>query len=819
MFSNCYLNCKASILTFLLLGTVFVSQAQQDSVQLILKRLGADDILAPQNPSDMEVVTASRSGQSIANLPVTVHVITKQEIRLNGYNSLGDVLKTVPGMKVSKPGSALEGETFIMRGLLGNQYAKILINGVPIQPSVKGSIGIGEQLPIAQAERIEIIYGPASSVYGLDAMAGVINIITQTTGSGTLAEANIVVGQDNYRHINFAVGGKAGKNKNVFQYMIYGTTSQREDLNFNRDPFLFNTTRYQVEDLVVGNPFFEPPNNVRDTVGRFSDEQVVGFYRSNGAVGYDGTATTPVIRETPQQSYALGLKLNYRNFQFTFDEMYRRDHASIGREPLLFSYSNPGNFIGENIRRTTLTYQNNWDKFDFTTNLSYLRYRMDNLSSFGANYLTGFGRDAFKYEASDDIFAETLLNYTPNERWNLLFGLAFQRSGGLPITNDLAEPFERSDYKAFSTDPLPEHPVYGDFGFNPRSYNNTSFFMQAFHQKGRFSFIAGLRGEYSTNYDTEKLREAFSSITLPFPLLTRFGLVYKTGQKGALRLSLATGFRAPTPNLEYASIALPSIDSDSINYQQVPNETLLPEISNSIEIGYRHAFSEKVHLDVSIFVTTVDNSIDAEFVELDRSVYPLASGTDSVNGQFIPLARTYINDDSTERDLTGLQIVLRAKDILPVWKTSFDAYLTFSAGSERFPDYSAADATLVGGQIDRLRGTPSFIGQFNLSVQPHKNWYLRFESTMMSDWVRRGVTNATQVDGEFSDLFDPVTAGYFNLDMLARYQISKNLQAYTRITNVFNTDYGGIGATGLDVDLFYNPQLLRNIQFGITFTR
>lgn len=811
---------KILLLLFILITLSYTGQAQ-DSLKLTVKRLGADDILAPHNPSDVKVVTASRSGQSIANLPITVHVITKQEISLHGYTTLVDVLKSVPGMKTSKPGSGFEGETFIMRGLVGNSYTKILINGISVQPSVKGTVGIGEQLPITQAERIEVIYGPASSVYGSDAMAGVINIITQKADNGTLAHANIMVGTDNYRHLDFMVGGKAGKNKNVFQYLIYGNTAQREDLNINQSSSVFNTRDYFIEEL-ADNPFEGLPQAAIDNILAMTDEQLVNHYQSLGAAPkYKGTGTIPVVEEYPHQSYALGLKLNYQNFQFTFDEMYRRDHSSLGREPLFFSHADPGNFIGERVQRTALNYQNSWEKFSLTANASYLRYRMDFLSSIGGNYSTGFAGPSHLFEASDDIFVEGLLNYTPNKRWNLLFGTAYQRSGSLPLTNDLDDFFEVDHYKPFSTQKPPAHPTYGDFGFNPQSYSTTSLFFQAYHNKGgRFSWMGGFRLERSSNYDIEEIIRTVGFA--PIPSTIRLGTVYKINDKASLRASISSGFRAPPPSLQYASLALPSYDDsgniqpDSVNYQRLPNESLVPETSFVFELGYRHAFSDHYYLDVSFFHNQISNSINPEVLPVNRSLYPDAAINTVFLNRGFALARTNLNDSESERSISGLQFIFRGKDILPKYKASFDLYLTLSGGFENFPDLTLPDQVVEGGSIERLRGMPSTIAQFNVSFKPNRNWYFRLENVYMSSWIRRGVLTESQVSNE---LFFPETSGFYNLDVIARYQISKNLQGFMRVINVLNKDYGGIGATGLDVDLFYNPQLLRNIQFGITFTK
>ena len=59
---------------------------------------------------------------------------------------------------------------------------------------------------------------------------------------------------------------------------------------------------------------------------------------------------------------------------------------------------------------------------------------------------------------------------------------------------------------------------------------------------------------------------------------------------------------------------------------------------------------------------------------------------------------------------------------------------------------------------------------------------------------------------------------YYTLDIVTRYRISKTFQAFLKINNVFNANYGGIDAYGGNADLRYNPQYGRNFQFGLSFS-
>ena len=174
------LNINIKIIPVLVFAFIYnVTSAQEDSIIIQKDLLTAGNIIKHKKNNEIKVVSASRTRKRIKDLPVTIHVVTHDEIIKNGYVTLADVLKTLPGIRVSQTGSGEMGEMFQLRGLIGNSYTKILVNNQPVKPSVITGMPIESQLPVRQAERIEVIYGPASAIYGADATAGVINIITR----------------------------------------------------------------------------------------------------------------------------------------------------------------------------------------------------------------------------------------------------------------------------------------------------------------------------------------------------------------------------------------------------------------------------------------------------------------------------------------------------------------------------------------------------------------------------------------------------------------------------------------------------------------
>jgi len=160
MKTTCRMNKRLLYTTIIILLLWGGLSAQSDTLLLKPKELGAENIITPVFANDkVKIISGSRFPTEAGELPFSSYVITREEIRLNGYETLVDALKMAPGIFSSQPGSGMEGETFLMRGLLGNTYTKILVNDIPVKPSFIASMPIGAQLPIREAERIEIIYG------------------------------------------------------------------------------------------------------------------------------------------------------------------------------------------------------------------------------------------------------------------------------------------------------------------------------------------------------------------------------------------------------------------------------------------------------------------------------------------------------------------------------------------------------------------------------------------------------------------------------------------------------------------------------------
>ncbi|NMS32049.1 TonB-dependent receptor plug domain-containing protein, partial [Vibrio parahaemolyticus] len=118
------------------------------------------------------VVTANRVEQGINEQLSPIDVISKEQIKDLKVESLAELLKRLPGIQVANNGGPGATSNFYIRGRSGRNVL-VMINGIRVGSSTTGTANLNA-LPIKSVERIEILRGPRASVYGSDAVSGVI---------------------------------------------------------------------------------------------------------------------------------------------------------------------------------------------------------------------------------------------------------------------------------------------------------------------------------------------------------------------------------------------------------------------------------------------------------------------------------------------------------------------------------------------------------------------------------------------------------------------------------------------------------------------
>jgi iron complex outermembrane recepter protein len=154
-------------------------------VGVVLCLLGPGMGFAEDSQSEMMqleevVVTATRTEKVLEDAPASVSVITQEDLAKQNVKTLDEALRVTPGLYAKRTKGMMDSTSSIaIRGFRGDQYTLVLIDGLPVNDAYTGGLEWGT-LPITNIERIEVVRGPASALYGGNAMGGVINVITKT---------------------------------------------------------------------------------------------------------------------------------------------------------------------------------------------------------------------------------------------------------------------------------------------------------------------------------------------------------------------------------------------------------------------------------------------------------------------------------------------------------------------------------------------------------------------------------------------------------------------------------------------------------------
>jgi vitamin B12 transporter len=153
------------------------------------------------------VVTATRIEEKVSEQASPVSVVTREEIDLSGSGLVGDALQGLPGVDVQRKGSPGSMENIKIRGGLAS-HTLVLIDGFPVNsPAIDGAYDVST-LPVGRFDRIEVVRGPQSALYGSNAMSGVVNFLPPRPEGPARFGAGAMAGSFSTLQWNgFAAGG------------------------------------------------------------------------------------------------------------------------------------------------------------------------------------------------------------------------------------------------------------------------------------------------------------------------------------------------------------------------------------------------------------------------------------------------------------------------------------------------------------------------------------------------------------------------------------------------------------------------------------
>jgi vitamin B12 transporter len=192
----------------------------RDIVWAVLLVMVANAAVATaQEPQKLEpvVVTATKIETPTEEVGASVSVVTEDDFRTYHYATVGEALRALPGVEVRRSGSLGKTASITIRGA-NTKQVQVLVDGVRVKSPTLGEVNLADISPDL-IERIEIIRGPQSTLYGADAIGGVINVITKK-GKGPFSGS---VQQEAGNYDTYSSRANVGGSFAIFDYSLSGS--------------------------------------------------------------------------------------------------------------------------------------------------------------------------------------------------------------------------------------------------------------------------------------------------------------------------------------------------------------------------------------------------------------------------------------------------------------------------------------------------------------------------------------------------------------------------------------------------------------------
>ena len=421
-----------------------------------------------QSGSSLQIVSVSKRAENLHEAPATVLVISREDIMNRGYVDLEQVFSDLPGFDVSRTFGPTYSNIY-QRGYRSNNTDRtlFLVDGVEENDLWSNISYWSRQFPVSNVERVEILYGPASTMYGANALVGVVNVITRDpevlAGKKQLGvKANAGWGSYNTKFLDMTVAAK--KNNVSFSTTIKRFTSSEENLSgyseFNYDPNYYNSVDYnsflgvtsnaasfvRTNHIDASNPnFIINRDNKGDTVSVGLTEAGVTAARN-----LDKSALNQKLNGQPigysniSDHWYMNGKLKFTNLQLGYEfwrtqsggTNYYNDNNEAGANngsrwvpKQSFFYMKYDNNISEKVNLMNFSEYRITEVADNSKAVYLLNYSNGSLGSadLAAN-VNPFWVTEFYYQISRQFRNEFKITYNPNSLINLVSGVEVRNS-------------------------------------------------------------------------------------------------------------------------------------------------------------------------------------------------------------------------------------------------------------------------------------------------------------------------------------------------------------------------------------------------------
>jgi outer membrane receptor for ferrienterochelin and colicins len=444
--------------------------------------------------SEVTVVTATRTERALSSLPLPITIITSEAIAKSGVTRLNEILNEQTGIILIPDESGFEG--IQMQGL-DAAYTMILIDGVPLVGRSSGVLDLS-RVSVGNIERIEIVKGASSALYGSEAMGGVINVITKRP------KKDIVEGSLSYRYATFNTNDANANilwKKKKFSANLFANFYSTDGYDLDKTTVLKNVESFY-NYTIQPKLYYDFSENLKLTVSnRFYNQKMDNVALIDSEI-YKGDA-----------------KENEWNSQIKFDHKWS---SKLYSEYELYTtnYKNDSFLNDQNDALYDRTYYNQWlFRPEVRTTLSINNNKLT--GGIGLNYesldRTYFDKDV-KFN-SQYVFIQ--YDYNPTEKWNILAGFRYdnhseyasQLSPKLAINYKFNENFSLKGSVGYGYKAPDFRQLFFDFtnpsvGYTVLGYNVAEDRLNQLESEGQIlkridgiSFDEPLKAESAVNYN------------------------------------------------------------------------------------------------------------------------------------------------------------------------------------------------------------------------------------------------------------------------------------------------------------------------------
>ena len=545
---------------------------------------------------DVTVTTATKTEKNIDGVSASVIVITQKDIERISASTLKDVFEKIPSINAQfgrfpHPSSASKASVSI-RGA-GANGTLILIDGKRLSGETEGPYELN-RIPASMIERIEIVKGSMSTLYGSDAIGGVINIITKKVDKNS-STLDVKYGQNGHgeakeKNVNFTTSGT----KEDIKYKLFGSIIDTSSYSKNKS-YTQVATNPTTGAVLVANP----QNNISGTNKvTFSDDANVKNV---------GTR----IEKNLNDNVTLGFDLNY------LDE--NREGTYIGSA----AFSGGGL-----IKNTPVNSEDNNRRFDVSSDLKY--QINDDLSGQTKVYRSYYKK---RNETTPINFAGPV-----NTKFSANVTIDTIESNLTYVLNDSNIITTGLEFREETRDSSAINPIASSSDFITKKVQYKSLFIQ-----DEIALTNSLNATMGARYD--KISNADNKATI------QIGLVQKLTENTNLRANYAQGYRAP--DIAELYVVSPSykdgkrFGSDVIFGPKTSAYELKPEQSQTFEIALSNRM-DKLFSEIVLFNTKIDDKIELVSYGSGNAKYYTSENLDKVDIKGVELNLDYTLNDNAD---------------------------------------------------------------------------------------------------------------------------------------------------------------------------